>query len=59
MWRISYLNLKNDEIETKGGFASDKQADDWVTNQAENIIPLKLLVWSEMLQSFRSVYSYQ
>lgn len=59
MWAISYFNLKNDEVELKGGFASDKKADDWAISQAENIIPIKLLVWSEMLQCFRTVYNYQ
>lgn len=60
MWRISYLNLKNDTVEQKGDFASDKAANDWAMEQEEdrNIIALKLLVWSEMLQCFRSVYDY-
>lgn len=29
MWRISFLNLDNDELSQKGVFASDKDADDW------------------------------
>lgn len=36
MWRISYLNLKNDDIEQKGGLASDKEADDWAMEQERN-----------------------
>ena len=60
MWRISYLDLKNDTVGQKGGFASDKAADDWAMEQetTRNIIALKLLVWSEMLQSYRTVYEY-
>ena len=60
MWRISYLNLNNDNVEQKGGFSNDKAADDWAMEQehAGKIIALKLLVWSEMLQSYRSVYEY-
>ena len=60
MWRITFLNLNNDEIGHKGGFASDKEADDWAVKQEQDgkIIALKLLVWSEMLQSFRPVYEY-
>lgn len=60
MWRISYLDLSNDTIGQKGGFASDKAADDWAMEQENNgkIIALKILVWSEMLQSYRSVYEY-
>ena len=57
MWRISYLNLNNDKVEQKGGFNSDKEAIAWMENQeAEgNIVALKLLVWSEYLQSYRTV----
>ena len=60
MWRISYLNLKNDNVEQKGGFSSDKAADDWAMQQEKsgNIIALNLLVWSEMLQSYRTVCEY-
>lgn len=60
MQRISFLNLDNDELGQKGGFASDKQANDWAMEQEKEgkIIALKLLVWSEMLQSFRPVYEY-
>lgn len=48
MWRISYLNLLNDEVEQKGGFKSDKDAIEWADKQEseQNIIALKLLVWS-------------
>gem|GEM_PF-3366438 len=54
------MNLNNDELGQKGGFASDKDANDWAMKQEREgkIIALKLLVWSEMLQSFRPVYEY-
>ncbi len=60
MWRISYLNLDNDEIQQKGGFKSDKEAEDWkILKESEGkIIGLKLLVWSELLQCYRIVYEY-
>ncbi len=60
MWRISYLNLKNDEVEQKGGFNNDKEAIKWMEKQERNkeIIALKLLVWSEYLQSYREVLDF-
>lgn len=60
MWRISFLNLDNEEIGQKGGFASGAEADEWAMREERDgkIIALKLLVWSEMLQSFRTVYEY-
>lgn len=57
MWRISYLNLSNDEIEQKGGFNSDKEAIEWMENN-KDIVALKLLVWSEYLQSYRVVEEF-
>ena len=60
MWRISYLNLSNDEVAQKGGFNSDKEAIEWMENQEaeEKIVALKLLVWSEYLQSYRTVLEF-
>lgn len=60
MWRVSYLNLNNDEIEQKGGFNSDKEAMEWLKKEENNkkIIALKLLVWSEYLQSYRTVEEF-
>lgn len=57
MWRISYLNLNNDEVEQKGGFNSDKEAIEWMENN-KDIVALKLLVWSEYLQSYRVVEEF-
>lgn len=57
MWRISYLNLSNGEIEQKGGFNSDKEAIEWMENN-KDIVALKLLVWSEYLQSYRVVEEF-
>ena len=56
MWRVSYI--ENGETKQKGGFNSDKEVEEWISNKA-NIIPLKLLVWSELLQSYRTVFEYQ
>lgn len=60
MWRISYLNLSNDEVEQKGGFNSDKEAIEWMEKQEEEqkIVALKLLVWSEYLQSYRVIEEF-
>lgn len=56
MWKVSYMDLEDDGIKSKGGFKSDKEADEWIRNN--NIIPLKLLVWSELLQCYRTVEEY-
>lgn len=56
MWKVSYMDLEDDEIKLKGGFKSDKEADEWI--RSNNIIPLKLLVWSELLQCYRTVEEY-
>lgn len=60
MWRVSYLNLNNDEMEQKGGFNSDKEAMEWLQKEENDkkIIALKLLVWSEYLQSYRTVEKF-
>ena len=57
MWKISYLDLSNDEVSLKGGFDNDKQAIEWVNEQEKNkkIVALKLSVWSEYIQSYREV----
>lgn len=57
MWRISYLDLSNDETGQKGGFTSDKDAMEWAEKQEKEgrIVALKLLVWSELLQCCRTV----
>lgn len=60
MWRISYLNLENDKIEQAGGFKDDKGAMKWMNTEEQkgNIIGLKLLVWSEYLDSYRCVETF-
>ena len=50
------MDLEDDGIKLKGGFKSDKEADEWI--RSNNIIPLKLLVWSELLQCYRTVEEY-
>ena len=57
MWKVSYIDLEDDEIKLKGGFKSDKAVDEWIRSN-NNIIPLKLLVWSELLQCYRTVEEY-
>lgn len=51
MFRVSYID-RNGKIAHKGGFDSDASAYKWVNAQGNNIIPLKLLVWSEDIQCF-------
>lgn len=54
------FTLKKDEVEQKGGFNSDKEAIEWMEKQENNkeIVALKLLVWSEYLQSYREVLDF-
>lgn len=58
MWKVSYLNLENNQIELKGEFKSDKEAIEWVENNKDKIVALKLLVWSEYLQCCRVVLDF-
>lgn len=57
MFRVSYIN-ENNEIMHKGGFASDKEAIEWMEAHPETVTPLKLLVWSEYLQCYRTIETY-
>ena len=61
MWSISYMDLEDDEIKSKGGFKSDKEAIEWMDKQEneKKIIALKLLVWSEYLQCCRTVLDFR
>lgn len=58
MWKISYMEGNN--IKLKGGFKSDKEANDWINSKNKDcdFVPLKLLVWSELLQCYRTVEEY-
>lgn len=58
MWSISYI--EGNDIKLKGGFKSDKEVNDWINskNEDNDFIPLKLLVWSELLQCCRIVEEY-
>lgn len=60
MWRVSYLDLSSGRVEQKGGFSSDKEAIEWYIKleKEQKIVALKLLVWSEYLQSNRVVEEY-
>ena len=57
MWKVSYLDLIDDEIKLKGGFSNDKETIEWAEEQEKknNIVALKFLVWSEYLKSYREV----
>lgn len=57
MWSVSYM--ENDEIKVKN-FKSDKEADDWINSKQSQLdfIPFNLCVWSELLQCYRTVYTY-
>lgn len=55
MFRVIYIN-ESDEIMHKGGFVSDKAANDWI--KQNHITAVKLMVWSENTQCFRTLYNY-
>lgn len=55
MFRVIYLG-ENGRISHKGGFASDKAANDWI--KQNHITAVKLTVWSEDIQCFRTLYNY-
>lgn len=56
MFRVVYI--AGGEYQHKGGFRSDKAANDWVREQGDKITPVSLLVWSEETQSFRKLEDY-
>ena len=57
MWNLSYM--ENGEIKVKR-FKSDKEADNWVNSKNNDVdfVPFNLGVWSELSQSFKTVYTY-
>ena len=57
MWSLSYM--ENGEIKVKR-FKSDKEADKWVNSKNDDVdfVPFYLGVWSELTQSFKTVYTY-
>lgn len=57
MWSLSYI--ENNEIKAKN-FKTDKEADDWINLKQNDLgfVPLKLGVWSELIQCYRIVYVY-
>ena len=59
MWRVSYI--EDDIVKIKSGFKSDKEADEWVCSREKesDFVPLKLLVWSELLQCYKVVEEYE
>ena len=57
MFKVSYLD-GNGNAQSKGGFQSDKAAYDWIKARGDKITPMRLLVWSEQLQSCRAVEDF-
>lgn len=55
MFNLSYVNLETDEVEIKNGFKSDKEVYDYIDNHKNEILPLKLLIWSEAKQCNRAI----
>lgn len=58
MWSVSYK--EENDIKLKSGFQSDKEAEEWISSQKSrrSFTPLKLLVWSELSQCYRTVEEY-
>lgn len=57
MLKVLYMDLEDGSTKLKGGFKTDKEAGEWIGSN-DNIAPLKLLVWSELLQCYRTVEEY-
>lgn len=57
MFRVIYIDKNG--YGHKGGFKSDKEANDWANAQKNTgIIPLSLMVWSEDVQCFKKLDDY-
>ncbi len=57
MFRVIYMDKNG--YGHKGGFKSDKDANNWADAQRNTeITPLRLMVWSEDIQCFRKLYNY-
>lgn len=57
MFRVIYIDKNG--YGHKGGFKTDKDANDWAAaQQGTAIIPIRLMVWSEEIQCFRKLYDY-
>ena len=54
-FRVVYLDENG--YGHKGGFKSDKEANDWARSQTQ-ATPIRLLVWSEEIQCFRKLYDF-
>lgn len=59
MFRVSYIDNPTDEILQKGDFKSDKEAYNWIDSQSDKITVLKLLIWSEALQCYRTLEKFK
>lgn len=57
MFRVIYIDENG--YGHKGGFKTDKDANDWAAaQQGTAIVPIRLMVWSEEIQCFRKLYDY-
>lgn len=55
MFRVVYLDEKYG-VSHKGGFKTDKEALIWI--EINHITALKLLMWSEDIQCYKTLYEY-
>lgn len=55
MFRVSYIN--NNAIAHKSGFDTEEAARQWIA-QAQNIKPLKLLVWDNDIDCYSTVETF-
>lgn len=55
MFRVSYLNKKTNELLHKGNFDSDTEAYEWIKAFKDEIVPLRLLIWSDYLKCYRVI----
>jgi hypothetical protein len=55
MFRVSYIS--NNAVAHKGGFNTEEAAREWIA-QAQNIKPLKLLVWDNDVDCYSTVETF-
>lgn len=55
MFRISYIDIATNQLKHKGGFLSDKAAYEWANKHESEIVPLRLLIWSEAIQCYKEI----
>ena len=55
MFRVSYIS--NNAVMHKGGFNTEEAAREWIAT-AQNIKPLKLLVWDNDIDCYSTVETF-